>query len=150
MASDVFMKRIRQLEFENVMEDARLRKQVNFNLIYDLNPSTPPYIWTLAPDLVPTDELKKISADAEAVPTTLWFDHESDQQTLIVCGQCTAVYSLLKFLWERWQDGQEGSPAPVPKPDDPASPYYDTYMKLKAVWDKLKADPNAFLDRPRT
>jgi predicted acylesterase/phospholipase RssA len=150
MTSDVFMKRIRSLEFKNVMEDVRLRKLVNFNLIYDLNPSTPPHIWELAPDLVPTDELKKISADAEAVPTTLWFDHETDQQTLIVCGQCTAVYSLLKFLWERWQDEQEGSPAPVPKPDDPASPYYGTYTKLKAVWDKLKADPNAFLDRPRT
>jgi len=150
MASDVFMKRIRSLEFKNVMEDARLRKQVNFNLIYDLNPSTPPDIWKLAPDLVPTDELKKISADAEAVPTTLWFDHETDQQTLIVCGQCTAVYSLLKFMWERWQDEQEGSPSPVPKPDDPASPYYDTYMRLKAVWDKLKTDPSTFLDRPRT
>jgi predicted acylesterase/phospholipase RssA len=150
MTSDVFMKRIRSLEFKNVMDDARLREQVNFNLIYDLNPSTPPDIWKLAPDLVPTNELKKISADAEAVPTTLWFNHETDQKTLIVCGQCTAVYSLLKFLWERWQDEQEGSPVPVSKPDDPASPYYGTYMKLKAVWDKLKADPNTFLDRPRT
>jgi predicted acylesterase/phospholipase RssA len=149
MAGDIFMKRIRQLEFKNVMEDTRLRKQVNFNLIYDLNPSTPPDIWNLAPDLVPTDELRKISAAAEAVPTTLWFDGETDLKLLVVCGQCTSCYSLLKFLWERWQDEQEGSPAPVPKPDDPASPYYDTYMKLKAVWDQLKADPNAFLDRAR-
>lgn len=150
MAGDVFMKRIRQLEFDNVMEDASFREQVNFNLIYDMNPSVPPDIWKLAPDLVPTDELRKISAAAEAVPTTLWFDGETDLKLLVVCGQCTAVYSLLKFLWERWQDEQHGSPNPAPKPDDPASPYYDTYMKLKAVWDELKADPNRFLDRPRT
>lgn len=149
MASDVFMKRIRQLEFKNVMGDARLRNQVNFNLIYDLNPSVPPDIWTLAPDLVPTDEMKEISAGAEAMPTTLWFDGETELKLLVVCGQVTACYSLLKFMWERWQDEQEGTPAPVPKPDDPSSPYYETYMKLKAVWDQLKIDPNTFLDRAR-
>jgi len=149
MTADVFMKRIRQLEFANVMDDPRLKTQIDFNLIYDLNPSEPPDIWNLAPDLVPTDEMKKLSAAAEAVPTTLWFDGETEQPTLIACGQCTAVYSLLKFLWERWQDESENSPAPIPKPDEPGSPYYAIYVKLKAVWDKLKEDPNTFLDRSR-
>jgi predicted acylesterase/phospholipase RssA len=145
MAADVFMKRIRQLEFKSVMEEPDLRKQVAFNLIYDLNPSIPPDIWKLAPDLVPTDEMKKLSATAEAVPTTLWFENETDQQTLIVCGQCTTVYSLLKYLWERWQDdGGTG-----PKPDDPASPWYETYVRLKSVWDRMKADSNTFLNRTR-
>lgn len=145
MAANVFMKRIRQLEFNNAMSDPTVRTKIDFNLIYDLNPTEPPDFWKLAPDLIPTPDMKSISKTAEAVPTTLWFDHETDQETLIVCGQCTVVYSLLKYLWKGWiDDGKTG-----PTPADPASPYFATYSKLKVVWDKLKTDPRAYLNRAR-
>lgn len=170
MAGDVFMKRIRQLQFNDVMASSRGGK-VSFDLIYDLNPSKDRSdLWLLDPDLKPTAEMKDISACAEAVPTTLWFPkkggddirvnkdpdvarcmaaHPDNERLLLACAQCTTCFSLLKYLWRRWQAAAKANPA-TPKPNDPASPYYPIYVRLKAVWDQLKLDPYGKVDRRRT
>jgi predicted acylesterase/phospholipase RssA len=134
MTSNVFMKRIRQLQFNEIMADTERNYKVAFDLIYDLNPTVDPdkpAIWILDPTLEPTAKLKTISKDAEAIKTTLWFDGVEDMRLLIVCGQCTTVYSLLRHLWWRWYvESDEGTKTDVPKPNTAASPWYDTYQFL--------------------
>lgn len=152
MASNVLLKRIRQLQFDGVMADPVRNKKVSFEIIYDMNPTVPPHdppVWELDPSLEPTAKQKEISKDAEAVKTTLWFDGEEDLRLLVVCGQCTLVYSLLRYLWQRWYLESDKGRAEIPKPNEPASPWYDTYLFLHKHWESLKADPYSLIDRER-
>lgn len=146
MTSNVFMKRIRQLQFNDLMNAESREKLVSFNLIYSLNPSKDRlWLWKLDPELKPTQEMKEISIKAEGNPTTLWMDDEQ-YNILIACGRCTTCFSLLKYLWNRWiteeKEAKEQNPTTeVPKPNSPESPYFDIYTKLKAKWDELKKNP---------
>ncbi len=163
MSADVFMKRVRQLQFTLIKSDPIRENKVVFNLIYDLNPTISPIIpsvWELDPSLEPTDEIKKLSKRSEAVKTTLWFEgQEKDLKLLIVCGQCTIVYSLLRYLWQLWyaeekaaeeEAGKNKTPVKnVPKPNTEDSKWFPTYQYLHSVWEKLKLDPNEFLNRDR-
>jgi predicted acylesterase/phospholipase RssA len=144
MTSNIFMKRIRQLEINLLMNaDAKRAKLVSSNYIYDLNPTKDRTdLWKLDPELKPTEQMKSISECAEGVPTTLWMTEEQFE-TLIACGRCTTCFSLIKYLWRSWENENKHSPVPVPKPDSPDSPYYDIYTQLKAKWTELKANPNA-------
>ena len=140
MTSNVFMKRIRQLQFKNLMNPDSRAKLVSFNLIYDLNPTKPrTWLWELDPELEPTLALKELSAKAEIVPTTLWMNEEQ-YQILIACGRATACFSLLKYLWQRWREEVKTDPG-VPKPDTPESPHYEIYTRLKKKWLELKKAP---------
>jgi predicted acylesterase/phospholipase RssA len=146
MTSNVFMKRIRQLQFNNLMNPESRARLVSFNLIYSLNPTVDrAWLWKLDPELKPTLEMKEISAKAEIVPTTLWIN-EDQYKILIACGRATTCFSLLKYLWQRWDTeekaAQKHKPSfNVPKPDTPASPYYETYTRLKTKWLELKQNP---------
>jgi len=145
MTSNVFMKRIRQLQFNNLMNPESRAKLVSFNLIYTLNPTKDrTELWHLDPELKPTDEMKKISKQAEAVPTTLWMT-EDQFRILIACGRSTTCFSLLKYLWQRWQAedsaAKKNHQPPPPKPDTPESPFYGIYTRLKTEWLKLKENP---------
>ena len=149
MTSNIFMKRIRQLQFNNLMDPQSRARLVSFNLIYALNPTKEPLdLWNFDPELKPTAEMREISKAAEKMPTTLWMTEEQFQ-TLIACGRCTTCYSLLKYLWHRWESENQHSPIPVPKPDTPESPYYDIYTRLKAKWLELKANPQSSQNRER-
>lgn len=146
MTSNVFMKRIRQLQFNNLMNENSKAKLVAFNLIYSLNPTKEStWLKKLDPELQPTLELKEISAKAEIVPTALWMNNEQFK-ILIACGRTTTCFSLLKYLWQRWQaeenEAQKQSPpVDVPKPNSPDSPYFQVYTQLKAKWLELKKNP---------
>ncbi|CAN5620376.1 hypothetical protein BH20ACI4_BH20ACI4_27580 [soil metagenome] len=145
MTSNVFMKRIRQLQFNNLMNPESRAKLVSFNLIYTLNPTKDRTdLWILDPELKPTGEMIKISKAAETMPTTLWMD-ETQFRTMIACGRCTTCFSLLKHLWKKWQteadEAKKNHQPPPPKPDTPESPYYAIYTRLKTEWLKLKENP---------
>ena len=154
MMSNVFMKRIRQLQFNNLMNPESRARLVSFNLIYTLNPTQDrAWLWNLDPELKPTDEMKSISECAEGVPTTLWMDEEQFK-VLIACGRYTTCFSLLKYLWQKWQaeekDAREQQPPfEVPKPNNPDSPYYEIYTRLKAKWMELKQNPSGSQNRER-
>ncbi len=140
MTSNIFMKRIRQLQFNNLMNADAPMDRVLFNLIYDLNPTKPrTELWKLDPELEPTLEMKELSAKAELVPTTLWMNEEQFK-TLHACGRATTCFSLLKHLWRRWREEAKIDPN-VPKPSDPASPRYEIYTRLKTKWLELKKNP---------
>jgi predicted acylesterase/phospholipase RssA len=145
MTSNIFMKRIRQLEINLLMNaDAKRAKRVSFNYIYDLDPTRDrTELWKLDPDLKPTDEMKKISNTAEKMATTLWMTEE-ELRILVACGRCTTCFSLLKYLWQKWQTDPTS-----PKPNTPESPYYEIYTKLKAKWLELKLDPYGSQNRER-
>lgn len=145
MTSDVFMKRIRQLQFNNLMDPESRARLVSFNLIYTLNPTKDrTELWKLDPELKPTEEMKKISKQSEENPTTLWMD-EKQFRFLIAGGRCTTCFSLLKYLWQRWQaeadKAKKNNQPPLPKPDTPESPFYDIYTRLKTKWLELKENP---------
>ncbi|HVE56513.1 MAG TPA: patatin-like phospholipase family protein [Pyrinomonadaceae bacterium] len=147
MTSNVFMKRIRQLQFNNLMNPESRAKHVSFNLIYSLNPTVArTWLWKLDPELEPTLEMKEISAKAEIVPTTLWMNEEQ-YKILIACGRSTTCFSLLKYLWQRWDAEEKEAqkhvpPFEVPKPNTPESPFYEIYTILKTKWLELKKNPN--------
>lgn len=145
MTSNVFMKRIRQLQFNNLMDPGSRARLVSFNLIYTLNPTKDRTdLWKLDPELKPTGEMKKISVAAEGMPTTLWMD-AGQFKILIACGRCTTCFSLLKYLWQRWQaesdEAKKNHQPPPPKPNTPESPYYEIYTRLKSKWLELKENP---------
>ena len=146
MTSNVFMKRIRQLQFNNLMNADSRAKLVSFNLIYSLNPTNErTWLWKLDPELEPTLAMKEISAKSEIVPTTLWMNEEQFK-ILLACGRSTTCFSLLKYLWQKWlEEEKEGNkhnpPFEVPKPNTPESPAYEIYTRLKAKWLELKENP---------
>ena len=148
MTSNVFMKRIRQLQFNNLMDPQSRAKLVSFNLIYDLNPTKDrTWLWALDPELKPTAAMIELSKAAEKVATTLWMD-EREFDTLIACGRATACFSLLKYLWQSWREEEKEAqnqkpPFNVPKPDTPASPHYEIYTRLKTKWLELKKEVKA-------
>jgi predicted acylesterase/phospholipase RssA len=154
LATNIFMKRIRQLQFNNLMSADSRARLVSFNLIYTLNPTVEPdWLEKLDPELKPTAEMKNISATAEKIPTTLWMD-ETQFDTLIACGRATTCFSLLKHLWQKWQAEESKAkkhdpPVVVPKPNDPASPFYEIYVKSKTKWMELKKDPLGSQNRER-
>jgi predicted acylesterase/phospholipase RssA len=154
ITTNIFMKRIRQLQFTNLMNPESRAKLVSFNLIYSLNPSTDrDWLWKLDPDLKPTDEMKKISFSAEHMPTTLWMNAEQFK-VILAAGRCTTCFSLLKYLWQKWQAEakaakQQTPPVEVPRPDNPASDYYEIYTQLKAKWMELKTNPLESQNRKR-
>jgi predicted acylesterase/phospholipase RssA len=138
MSGDVFMKRVRQLQFNNVMDDVTTADLVSFDLIYDLNPTKPDPIWKVHPILEPTAGMKELSKKAEGMATTLWFKPGSpDQDILVACGQVTTCYSLLKYIWRQWIKKSKNDPS-LPRPDDGASDHNDIYQRLIVKWKELR------------
>jgi predicted acylesterase/phospholipase RssA len=143
MSGDVFMKRVRQLQFNVVLGNppkfpTKYSDKVAFDLIYDLNPTLADDVWKVHPILEPTPGMKALSKKAEAIQTTLWFKPgSSDQDTLVACGQVTTCYSLLRYLWRVW-DRKSKVDRQLPRPDDSASAYYDIHQKLVAKWMELR------------
>jgi hypothetical protein len=142
MTASIFMKRIRQLQFNNLMDEDSRSKLVVFNLIYSLNPiKDRQWLWELDPELKPTSEMIKLSKDAERVATTLWIN-EKELENLVDCGRATTCFALLKHLWQKWQaensEAQKQNPsASLLRPDMAQSPYYEIYTTLKKKWVQL-------------
>lgn len=145
MTTNVFLKRIRQLQFNLIMQaDAARAKRVSFDLIYDLKPTTDrDELWKLDPDLRPTPAMEDIARDAEQMSTKLSINAPL-LRTLIACGRCTTCFSLLKYLWRRWESDQT-----APKPNEPNSPYFEIYTQLKTKWRALRLDPYSGQNRDR-
>lgn len=144
LASSVFMKRIRQLQFNNIMSADPRPEKVAFNLIHSLDRTKErEWMWALDPALKPGRRLRELARKAEKVETKLWVD-EKELENLIECGRATTCFSLLKYIWTRWKadfDAKgEGKPKP-PKPNEPGSPHYDIYRRLFAEWQGFNGGP---------
>ncbi|HEY0427312.1 MAG TPA: patatin-like phospholipase family protein [Pyrinomonadaceae bacterium] len=154
LTTNIFMKRIRQLQFNNLLNAESRARLVSFNLIYTLNIiDGREWLWNLDPELKPTGDMQKIATVAEEMPTTLWMTGEQFK-ILVACGRASTCFSLLKYLWQKWDTEEKAAkkhnpPAEVPKPNDPASDYYEIYTRLKAKWLELKENPFGSQNRER-
>src|SRR5262249_25603564 len=104
LASSVFLKRIRRLVVESVFTDQKRRDKIAFNVLYELL-LPHPKLEEKDADLKPSPQLQQAARRAEQMATTLWFANEEDLKNLIICGQATTCFNLLRFLQE--QHGEE-------------------------------------------
>lgn len=101
LTSSVFKKRVRDLGFKDINVYARYRGKLISNLIYSLNDATRFGDAIRMRKLEPSAELQSIATDAEAVPTNLWFTEEAALRKLIVCGQASICFNLMKHMLEQ-------------------------------------------------
>ncbi|MDX6576891.1 MAG: hypothetical protein QOE96_2844 [Blastocatellia bacterium] len=138
LTSSVFMKRVRDLGFKDINVYERYRGKLSANLIYSLNDATRFGDNIRTHNLEPTAELQSIANDAEAVPTNLWFTEEATLRKLIVCGQASICFNLMKYMLEQ-------KSAELQDPNSRVSQVYASALK---VWDVLKTQPYALVRSP--
>lgn len=127
LLSDVSGKRVRGLIQASLFTGGRYRAVHADALIYGL---TEAGSTTAGPHAPPSHSVRRLSADATEVPTTLWFDDEEDLRTLIACGLATACYTLLEYI-SRWKG--------------PTGPEAELYARLMTLWDTMQSDARAHL-----
>ena len=116
MSSEVFMKRMRQLNYDVLYENPAWENRRLSTTVYELRPDER---WCKRlPDskgkriikdenelpayLVPSDAMQQNSAQAATMGSTLWFTAEDVKtgmpQALMACGQYTMCFNLLDYL----------------------------------------------------
>lgn len=130
LSANVFLRRIRLMLSSNLRANPNFTKRVAFNYIYDLQANRPT-LFKIDKDLKPTDEMIDISKHSSDYPTNLWFNNEKSLRNVLVCGQISMCFSLLKHLIEECGTN----------PDDENSPYHQLYHQVKAKWLELKKNP---------
>ena len=98
MASSVFMKRIRDLGYNRIFASPDFQTKVIANIIYDLDNESWWGAEIKSAGLQPSDRLRQIAVRAEKYPTNLWFTNPDDLENLILCGEATMCFNVLKYL----------------------------------------------------
>ncbi|SDF63445.1 Patatin-like phospholipase [Mucilaginibacter pineti] len=102
--TSIFLKRIRQLLYDQFYGSPRWENRGKGNHVYDLsfsndiNRAKSPE----PPELNPSHEMQIVAQVAFNMGTTLWFDKQTTEQEhceacLIACGQFTTCYNLLQY-----------------------------------------------------
>lgn len=124
LTSSIFMKRIRGLVVDSVYKDPAYAGKRMMNLIYSLDENRPKryreYPW-----LEPSPALRQLAKDAEAFPTTLWFDDPGQMDMVARAGEVTLCFILLKFIVEER----------ATELADPGSPVSRLFARLRQEWD---------------
>ena len=106
MSSEVFLKRMRQMNYSALYDDIGWHNRTVTSTIYELRPGER---WqsmsnnrTLPDELVPSEAMQQNSALAARMGTTLWFTPEDKAagipQAILAAGQYTMCYNLLLYL----------------------------------------------------
>lgn len=138
LAGSIFMKRIRSLVYGLIYGDFRapVDKAINemyegrriSNLIYHLQDGESFSHELINAGIPKTSKtLSIVTTRAAKMPTTLWFDNEQQLQDLVVTGQATLCYNLMKYLVRCFGQKPEQFPENV-----------------KPIWAGLKADWQKF------
>jgi len=117
LTSAIYMDRIRGLGYSTAFSRLDLREKILTNEIFALQdaPKQSSDFINMLKDMdvwpIPA-ELQRIVGVAATMPTKLWIDHNKDDKLndldyLVVCGQATICYNLMKYMWEelREEDG---------------------------------------------
>jgi hypothetical protein len=101
--SDVFLKRIRQLLYQQFFETGKWKYRVKSNHVYDLSfTNDVNFLQNGTDSLKPGDNIQIVAEAAFQMATTLWFDTSSQeshsQAAVIACGQFTTCYNLLEYV----------------------------------------------------
>jgi len=95
MSNAVFMKSLRDLRYRDLYSDARFRKRVIANLIYELAAPKQNVADELPP---PTTAMQNVAKRASQMPTSLWFTDDHELLEVVLCGRFTACFNLRTFL----------------------------------------------------
>jgi hypothetical protein len=124
LTSTLFMKRIRTLIFDGVSSDPTYQGKLMANFIYAMDVDHPA-LFAKHPWLAPSPALRKLSKDAEAFPTTLWFDTAGQMEMVARAGEATMCFVLLQYIVENREAGLR----------DPESPLSKLFARLRREWD---------------
>ena len=141
MSSEVFLKRMRQLNYGRIYDDERWKNRSITNVIYELRKNER---WdskirsgNMLQDLVPSEKMQENSAKAAAMGTTLWFTKEDIDnrvpQALMAAGQYTICFNLIDYIDKIQKDPTNLSPA--------HQTIVAMQAKLMDAWNQFKNDP---------
>lgn len=146
LTSAIYMDRIRGLGYSTAFSRLDLREKILTNEIFTLQDApkqSSPFIDMLTDKGVwpMPAELKRIVNVAATMPTKLWIDHNkgdklNDLDYLVVCGQATICYNLMKFMWEELREEDDSWV------DRKMSKVFEKALK---EWKKLMDDPLSLL-----
>lgn len=124
LTSKIFMARIRRLVFGRVYDDSEFKGRRIANLIYELA-TDHPALFEANPWLRPGPPLVELAQSAEQMPTTLWFDDETQFRTVETAGEATVCFGLLRHIVEDHAGRYEAE----------GTPLHDLFTRLRAEWD---------------
>lgn len=129
LTSQVFMARVRRLVYKRAYSDPVFRGRRISNLIYSLSKGHPD-VWTKHPWLKPKPHLVSLAQQAEQMPTTLWFNEETDFTTVETAGEATICYVLLLHIVRQH----------VGRFETEGLPLHDLFTRLRKEWDVFQRD----------
>lgn len=138
MVFNVFMKRIRALQFSNTM--SAVDKDTNeslfngitiFSIIYSLIPDkNGNSALSFSEELKPSKRMVEIAHDASKVGTKLWLSNK-DFRTLVDCGRITLCAVLLDYYWT------EKKFQTLPKPENDQSSFHNVYLEWRRLLEEF-------------
>jgi len=142
LTSEVFLKRLRQLNYGSVYNDKAWHNRAMSSAIYELRPGER---WesmsksgALAEELVPSEAIQQNSERAASMGTTLWFTPEDKAngmpQVLVSAGQYTMCHNLLSYI-----DDIEKDPTNL---TDGHQLLISCRPQLLAAWRRFQQDPH--------
>jgi predicted acylesterase/phospholipase RssA len=136
LASSIFMRRVRGLVYETVMDNELFAGKLVPTLIYDLLEAEqlpPPLTW-----LYPSEATRQTALAADTLPTTLWFTEPQQLQHLIACGQITICRKVLLHILK----GANYDPDAIVQHLRPL------FQRARLLYEQLNGSPYAFVDSP--
>ena len=139
---DVFLKRVRQLLYQQFMDQGRTSFRLKTNHIYDLSFSNDLNRGQYdSAALRPNTDMQIIAQHAFEMGTTLWFDTgdqlADSEAAIIACGQFTTCYNLLEYISRMKND-----PVYFSSLDEPYRKKVDhLFLRLKEHYGLFQKDP---------
>ena len=133
LTTSVFTKRVRGMIYKDINLYEKYRGRLVQNLVYDLRNESRRALFKKAPWIEPTRKLKELAAQAEAMPTTLWFTRgkeEEELDRLVRCGRATMCFNLLRYMLEKQSEGLS----------DPRSEISKLFQRARAIWAEINTD----------
>lgn len=138
LATTVFMKHIRRLNYDSIYEDDSWRNRRIMNAIYELRENESWEKKNLPEWMKPSEAMQENSRKAAAMGTTLWFTAKDKKngipQSLIATGQYTMCWNLLKHIEKSKQDSSNMS-------EQMLLFCKEAEEEMRADWEKFKDNP---------
>ncbi|HZH31880.1 MAG TPA: patatin-like phospholipase family protein [Pyrinomonadaceae bacterium] len=145
LATSVFMKRIRDMGYEDISVYPKYAGKLRFNVLYDMDNETKYGAEVIRNHLEPSMKLRQLAKDAEKIGTNLWFTDEENLKKLVACGQATTCFNILRFILRKKSNPTDEADRTA-KLADPNSALRGVYDEAFKLWGQLNEDPRALLN----
>jgi hypothetical protein len=153
--NDVFLKRIRQILYERILDEGRGCFRMKTNHVYDLAYSND--VNRLQndagdPELEPTPAMQIVAQCAFEMGTTLWFStlnkeaKDFNQAALIATGQFTTCYNLLLYIYRMKEPRKAKGGTEIPSYFDELDP--GTQERIDKLQGQMRQHYAAFRQDP--